>query len=141
MSSNYMLPSKEEFSASVKEITSRPDFTLKPTGWKILIAMPDYARFTKGGLALPDEYVDREEMASPVAYVVAMGESCYQDNTRFPNGPYCKPGDLVVVKPYSGMRVVWQDKNDQNIKKEFRFVNDDTVEGVVDDPSNIKRIA
>lgn len=129
-----MLPSREDFIKAVEEVTKREDFSLKPQGWKVLVAMPDYAKTTKGGIALPDEYVQREEMASPVGYVVALGDSCYADKARFPNGPYCKEGDFIIMRPYSGTRVVLHDK-------EFRFINDDTVEGVVQDPSNIKRIA
>jgi len=129
-----MLPSREDFIKAVEEVTKREDFSLKPQGWKVLVAMPDYAKTTKGGIALPDEYVQREEMASPVGYVVALGDSCYADQARFPNGPYCKEGDFIIMRPYSGTRVVLHDK-------EFRFINDDTVEGVVQDPSNIKRIA
>ena len=129
-----MLPSLEDFIKSVEAVTSREDFTLKPEGWKILVAMPDYAKRTKGGIELPDEYVQREEMASPVGYVVALGESCYQDKARFPGGAYCQPGDFIIMRPYSGTRVVLHDK-------EFRFINDDTVDGTVEDPSNIKRIA
>ena len=129
-----MLPSQEDFIKAVEEVTKREDFSLKPQGWKVLVAMPDYAKTTKGGIALPDEYVQREEMASPVGYVVALGDSCYADQARFPNGPYCKEGDFIIMRPYSGTRVVLHDK-------EFRFINDDTVEGVVQDPSNIKRIA
>ena len=129
-----MLPSREDFIKAVEEVTKREDFSLKPQGWKVLVAMPDYAKTTKGGIALPDEYVQREEMASPVGYVVALGDSCYADQARFPNGPYCKEGDFIIMRPYSGTRVVLHDKD-------FRFINDDTVEGVVQDPSNIKRIA
>lgn len=129
-----MLPSREDFIKAVEEVTKREDFSLKPQGWKVLVAMPDYAKTTKGGIALPDEYVQREEMASPVGYVVALGASCYADQARFPNGPYCKEGDFIIMRPFSGTRVVLHDK-------EFRFINDDTVEGVVQDPSNIKRIA
>lgn len=129
-----MLPSREDFIKAVEEVTKREDFSLKPQGWKVLVAMPDYAKTTKGGIALPDEYVQREEMASPVGYVVALGDSCYADQARFPSGPYCKEGDFIIMRPFSGTRVVLHDK-------EFRFINDDTVEGVVQDPSNIKRIA
>lgn len=129
-----MLPSREDFIKAVEEVTKREDFSLKPQGWKVLVAMPDYAKTTKGGIALPDEYVQREEMASPVGYVVALGDSCYADQARFPTGPYCKEGDFIIMRPFSGTRVVLHDK-------EFRFINDDTVEGVVQDPSNIKRIA
>lgn len=128
-----MLPSREDFISAVKTVTEREDFSLKPCGWKILIAMPDYAKVTKGGIALPDEYVKREESASPIGYVVSMGDACYKDPKKFYSA-YCQPGDFVVVRPYSGTRIVLHGK-------EFRFINDDTVEGVVHDPSNIERIA
>lgn len=134
MTSNLMLPSREDFIRSVEEVTSRDDFTLKPTGWKVMIAMPDYMKVTKGGIHLSEEYVAREEMASPVGYVVALGDSCYKDTARFPGGAYCKPGDFIIMRPYSGTRVILHGK-------EFRFINDDTVDGVVNDPCNIERIA
>ena len=65
-------------------------------------------------------------------YVLKMGEDCYQDKERYPNGPWCKTGDWVVFRAYSGTRL--------NIYgKEFRIINDDTVEAVVEDPRGVVR--
>jgi co-chaperonin GroES (HSP10) len=61
-----------------------------------------------------------------------MGRDCYQDKTRFPNGPYCKVGDFVLVRPNAGTRLVIHGR-------EFRIINDDSIEAVVDDPRGIKR--
>jgi hypothetical protein len=54
------------------------------------------------------------------------------DKTKFPTGPWCKQGDFVLVRPNSGTRLVIHGR-------EFRIINDDTVEGVVQDPRGIKR--
>lgn len=73
-----------------------------------------------------------EEKLATVLFVVALGPDCYKDPTRFPSGPWCKQGDFIVVRPNSGSRL--------NIHgKEFRMINDDTVEAVVQDPRGIKR--
>ncbi len=132
MSSDLLLPSGAEMKASLEEVLKKGGIP-QPQGWKILIAMPDYAKVTKGGIHLSEEYVEREETASPVGLVVALGPACYMDSKKFPAGAYCKAGDFVIVHPYSGTRIVLHGK-------EFRFINDDTVQAVVSDPSAIKRV-
>ena len=67
-----------------------------------------------------------------VLFVVSLGSDCYKDKERFPNGPYCKEGDFILVRPNAGTRLVIHGR-------EFRIINDDSVEGVVDDPRGIKR--
>ena len=56
----------------------------------------------------------------------------YVDKSRFPNGPYCKKGDWVVFRACSGTRL-------KIYGKEFRLINDDTVEAVVEDPTGVVR--
>jgi len=73
-----------------------------------------------------------EETLTTVLFVVDMGPDCYEDPVKFPNGPWCKQGDFVLVRPHSGSRLVIHGR-------EFRIINDDTVEAVVDDPRGIKR--
>jgi co-chaperonin GroES (HSP10) len=73
-----------------------------------------------------------EEQTTVVLFVVKMGDLCYADKDRFPTGPWCKQGDFVLTRPYSGTRVVIHGR-------EFRIINDDTVEAVVDDPRGIRR--
>jgi hypothetical protein len=65
-------------------------------------------------------------------FVVDMGPDCYKDPARFPNGAYCQKGDFVLVRPHAGTRLVIHGR-------EFRIINDDSVEGTVDDPRGIKR--
>ena len=73
-----------------------------------------------------------EELLSPVLFVVKMGPDAYKDEKRFPNGPSCKVGDFVLVRPNTGTRIKIHGK-------EFRIINDDSVEAVVQDPRGISR--
>ena len=103
-----------------------------PSGYRILCAIPDVEKEFDGGLIKPDSMLKTDELLSTVLFVVSLGPDCYQDKQRFPNGPWCKPGDFVLVRPNAGTRIVIHGK-------EFRIINDDTVEGVVQDPRGIKR--
>ena len=60
----------------------------------------------------------------------ARSANCYKDPQRFPSGPYCKEGDLIIMRSYSGTRFKVHGQ-------EFRFINDDSVEAVVEDPRGI----
>ena len=73
-----------------------------------------------------------EELLTTVLFVVRMGADCYKDQTRFPSGPWCKEGDFILVRPNAGTRLKIHGR-------EFRIINDDSVEGVVLDPRGIKR--
>lgn len=112
-----------------------PDEELKasqlptPTGYKLLIALPSVEEKTDGGIIRPDSLIKAEETATIVGYVLAVGPLAYQDPAKFPTGPWCKQGDFVVFRSYSGTRLK-RAKGGQ----EFRLINDDTVEAVVDDP-------
>ena len=79
-----------------------------------------------------DETMRIEEVLTTVLFVVALGPDCYKDEKRFPSGPWCKQGDFVLVRPNSGSRLLIHGR-------EFRIINDDTVEAVVEDPRGIKR--
>jgi len=84
------------------------------------------------GILKSDETMRHDELLTTVLFVVDMGSDCYKDLTRFPNGPWCKKGDFVLVRPNAGTRLVIHDR-------EFRIINDDSVEAVVQDPRGIKR--
>jgi len=104
----------------------------KPSGYRILCAIPEMEKEYESGLIKADETVRVEETLTTVLFVVDLGPDCYADTSRFPSGAWCKKGDFVLVKPYAGSRLVIHGR-------EFRMINDDSVEGVVDDPRGIKR--
>ncbi len=104
----------------------------RPTGYHILCAIPEMEKEYDNGLIKADETLRMEETLTTVLFVVDLGPDCYQDKTRFPSGPWCKKGDFILVRPHSGSRLIIHGR-------EFRMINDDTVEAVVDDPRGIKR--
>ena len=103
-----------------------------PCGWKILIALPEKEDKTEGGVYVPEELRDREHIASITGMVLRMGPDAYGDKEKFPSGPYCKVGDWVMIPAYSGRGFFVH-------KQEFKLINDDTVEAVVQDPRGVKR--
>jgi co-chaperonin GroES (HSP10) len=104
----------------------------KPSGYKILCAIPDVDKEYENGLLKSAETIRYDELLSTVFFVVDLGPDCYLDKNKFPNGPWCKKGDFILARPNSGTRLVIHGK-------EFRIINDDSVEGVVEDPRGIKR--
>lgn len=107
----------------------------KPSGYRILCAIPEAEKEFEDseiGLIKADETMRNEETLTTVLFVVDMGPDCYKDSARFPNGAYCQKGDFVLVRPHAGTRLVIHGR-------EFRIINDDSVEGTVDDPRGIKR--
>jgi co-chaperonin GroES (HSP10) len=104
----------------------------QPSGYRILCAIPDVEKEFESGIAKPDELIKKDELLTTVLFVVAMGPDCYKDSERFPNGAYCNVGDFILVRPNAGTRLVIHGK-------EFRIINDDSVEAVVQDPRGISR--
>lgn len=104
----------------------------EPTGYQLLIALPESKEQTDGGVFMPDATREREEAASITAMVLAVGPDAYADEGKFPSGAYCKEGDWIIIQPYTGTRLVIH-------KKEFRLINDDSVRAVVDDPRGVSR--
>ena len=104
----------------------------KPTGYRILCAIPEAEKEHDGGILKSDETMRNEETLTTVLFVIDLGPDCYVDKVKFPTGPWCKKGDFILVRPHAGTRLVIHNK-------EFRIINDDTVEGVVSDPRGIRR--
>ena len=104
----------------------------KPSGYHILCAIPEAEKEFDSGLLKADVTLKNEEVLTTVLFVVAMGPDAYKDETKFPSGAWCKVGDFVLVRPNSGSRLLIHGR-------EFRLINDDVVEAVVDDPRGITR--
>jgi len=103
-----------------------------PSGYHILVAIPEIENKYESGIIKADSTMHYEEVLSTVFFVVKMGPDCYKDASRFPSGPWCKEGDFILARPNSGTRLKIHGR-------EFRLINDDSVEGVVDDPRGISR--
>tara|TARA_R110000868_G_scaffold147781_2_gene369401 strand:- start:155 stop:568 length:414 start_codon:yes stop_codon:yes gene_type:complete len=115
-----------------KTIEAKASQLPKPSGYHILCAIPEQEKEFDSGIIKADSTIHYEELLTTVLFVVALGPDCYTDATRFPSGAWCKVGDFILVRPNAGSRLVIHGK-------EFRMINDDSVEGIVDDPRGIKR--
>ena len=104
-----------------------------PSGFRILCMVPKIEdTFGDSLIVKAEESMRVEEQTTLVLFVAELGPSAYADKTRFPDGPWCKKGDFVVVRAYSGTRLKIHGT-------EWRIINDDTVEAVVEDPRGISR--
>lgn len=110
----------------------KPTQLPKVKGYRILCAVPQVDDKYESGLIKADKTRHIEEHSTVVLFVIKLGDMAYQDKDRFPTGPWCKEGDFVITRAYSGTRIKIHGK-------EFRIINDDTVEAVVDDPRGYER--
>ena len=102
----------------------------KPTGWRLLVLPFKMKEKTKGGGILAEDTLERQQVASQVGLVMAMGPQCYKDKERYPEGPWCKVKDWVMFARYAGSRI----KIDGG---EMRLLNDDEVLATIDSPEDI----
>lgn len=103
-----------------------------PVTYHILCVLPKAEESYESGLIKAGQTMHYEEVLSPVLFVMKLGPDCYKDPLRFPSGPSCKVGDFILVRPNTGTRLKIHGQ-------EFRIINDDSVEAVVQDPRGIKR--
>tara|TARA_R100000951_G_scaffold31452_1_gene26949 strand:- start:123 stop:509 length:387 start_codon:yes stop_codon:yes gene_type:complete len=122
-------PSKKDEEETSRKANQLP----KPQGYKILIALPEPDEKTEGGIIKSAKSLQDEEVGSIVGMVLKLGPDTYSDPQRFPSGAFCKEGDWVLMRSYSGTRFKVQGK-------EFRLINDDSVEAVVEDPRGIVKV-
>lgn len=104
-----------------------------PCTYHILCMLPEVKNAYDSGILKADKTVMYEELLSPVLYVAKIGPDAFKDEKRFPSGPSCKEGDFVIVRPNSGTRMKIHGT-------EWRIINDDSVEAVVEDPRGLGRV-
>ena len=117
-------------SASAEEKAKQvPD----PVTYHLLCVLPEANEEYEGGLLKASQTMHFEELLSPVLFVVKMGPDAFKDEKRFPSGASCKVGDFILVRPNTGTRMKIHGR-------EFRIINDDSVEAVIQDPRGVQRV-
>lgn len=105
----------------------------KPVGYRVLVALPNIDdTFDGSDLIKANTTKHHEYIMSIIGIVLDMGNEAYGDKERFPSGPWCKQGDYVMFRANTGTRFT---VNGQ----EYRLMNDDSIEAVVDDPRGVQR--
>ena len=130
--STIKLPNKELVGVKKEKDLSKQDSEKlpQPTGWRMLVLPFKMKEKTKGGIHLAETTLERQQVASQVGLVMAMGPQCYKDKERYPEGPWCKEKDWVMFARYAGSRI----KIDGG---EMRLLNDDEVLATIESPEDI----
>lgn len=105
----------------------------EPSGYHLLCMVPKVEdTFGDSMIVKSDRVISAEQQTTLVLFVAKIGPDAYKDEKRFPSGPWCKVGDFIITRAYSGTRVLIHGT-------EWRIINDDSVDGVVEDPRGISR--
>jgi len=119
----------EEIEVSQEEMEA---FIPKPVGYRVLVALPNVEETFSNGILKAAKTLHEEYVLSTIGVVLDMGEQAYTDKDRFPTGPWCKAGDFVMFRANTGTRF-------KVGAQEYRLMNDDSIEAIVNDPSGITR--
>tara|TARA_R100000988_G_C3966002_1_gene148824 strand:+ start:47 stop:499 length:453 start_codon:yes stop_codon:yes gene_type:complete len=101
-----------------------------PTGWRILVLPYRGKGKTEGGILLPDSAVEQQQISTQVGYVLKVGPLAYQDQEKFPSGPWCAEKEWVMFARYAGSRFAIDGG-------EVRILNDDEILARINDPEDI----
>ena len=104
----------------------------RPVGYRVLVALPNVEETFSGGILKAAKTLHEEYILSTIGVVLDMGEQAYTDKDRFPTGPWCKAGDYVMFRANTGTRF-------KVGNQEYRLMNDDSIEAIVNDPRVISR--
>ena len=95
---------------------------INPAGWRVLIRPMEITKVSKGGIILQtEETSEREQMANTTGIVIAMGDECFQDTSR-----WCEVGDKVIFAKYAGLLYTGKDG------VSYRLINDEDITAKLD---------
>ena len=95
---------------------------LVPCGHRIVVRMEEVEQTTSGGIVLPSEVTDREEMSGTRATVVAVGPSAWADQAV--SGLWAQVGEKVMIAKFAGQ--LWKVGTTK-----YRVINDLDVVAVI----------
>ena len=95
---------------------------ISPRGTKVLVKPFTVEEVSAGGIVIPSQLTNREQMAQIEATVVAVGNLAYSDQKE----PWCVVGENVVFAKYAG--TIREGKDGQ----EYRLINDLDIVAVLE---------
>ena len=107
-----------------------------PVGYRVLVALPEIEEtYEDSSIVRSEKDRKREYILSIMGLVIDMGDLAYKDESRFGKdaAPWCKVGDYVLFRMNTGTRFTVNGK-------EYRLMNDDSIEAVIPDPRGIQRV-
>ena len=88
---------------------------IRPIEFNVLIKPKPVEEMSKGGIHLPEQFREKEQVAAIEGTVIAVSPTAftYEDNAQ-----RAEPGDHVMFAKYAGMRVKGEDGEDYLIVKD-----------------------
>ena len=84
-----------------------------------------------GSIFISERAQDVTTKTNVFGHVVALGPLAYRDLEKFPTGPWCEIGDLIVFEQHAGHRLIADEED-------IRLINDDCVLAVITDRNRVK---
>jgi len=104
-----------------------PDVLPELPGFHVLVRPVSIKEKTKGGILLPNSTKDDMSYLTTIGQVIKIGDLAYNDNEKFPKGPWCQLGDYVCYAKHAGQKIQYK-----NVKMILLY--DDQVIMKVQDP-------
>ena len=104
-----------------------PDVLPELPGFHVLVRPVSIKEKTKGGILLPNSTKDDMSYLTTIGKVIKIGDLAYNDNEKFPKGPWCQLGDYVCYAKHAGQKIQYK-----NVKMILLY--DDQVIMKVQDP-------
>lgn len=104
----------------------------RPSGWRVLVEIPEVEEVTKGGIIRPDIIRENEKILTVFATVKRLGPLAYTRPDMIAAEPWCDEGDTVLISKYAGTRILVNGV-------EHRVINDDEIQAVIPDPAAVRR--
>ena len=105
-----------------------------PVGPRVLVQLQTVREKTSGGIVLVEETREVNQAISQVGKVVALGQIAFcnrETGYRWPEGVWCKTGDIVRIPKYVGHRFS-RNLPDSKDKANFVLLEDHQISSVVD---------
>lgn len=99
-------------------------------GYHLLVRPVSVKKETKGGIILPDSTVNDISYLTTVGKVLAIGETAYEDENKFPKGAWCSVGDYVCYGKHAGQKFFYK-----GVRLLLLF--DDQISMVIEDPKEL----
>jgi|TARA_R110002126_G_scaffold1072_1_gene6543 co-chaperonin GroES (HSP10) len=110
-----------------KEHADTPDTLPELPGFHVLVRPVSVKEKTKGGILIPNSTKEDMSYLTTVGKVIKIGNLAYNDENKFPKGPWCKVGDYICYGKHAGQKIQY---------KEIKMIllYDDQVIMKVEDP-------
>lgn len=118
---------KNDMWITEEEDESTPDVLPELPGFHVLVRPVSIKEKTKGGILLPNSTKDDMSYLTTIGEVIKIGDLAYNDNEKFPKGPWCQLGDYICYAKHAGQKIQYK-----NIKMILLY--DDQVIMKVQDP-------